>query len=212
MSCAEKYLHYKKEIEPTATLIAVSKGHPIESILEVYEAGCRDFGESRVQEALEKIKACPKDIRWHLIGTLQTKKVPKIIGHFHLIHSVDTPDLVKKISQCSVKEGKITRILLQANTSGETSKHGCTINEWKNVLSDIINLPCIEIFGLMTMAPHTEDLNIIKNTFSMLKAFKNEVFKENPLFCQLSMGMTDDYKIALAEGATYIRIGSGIFT
>ena len=211
MSFAENYLRYKSEIEPRAKLITVSKGQSVNDIMQVYNVGCRDFGESRIQEALEKIKACPKDIRWHLIGTLQTKKVPKAIGYFYLIHSVDTPELAQKISQCSQTAGIETSILLQVNTSGELAKHGLTIEQWKIALPLVNNLTKVKILGFMTMAPHTDEVQIIKKTFFALKAFKNEVFRSNPLFTELSMGMTDDYQVALEEGASWVRIGSGIF-
>lgn len=196
------------------TLIAVSKYAPFEKVMEAYHGGCRNFGESRPQEALVKIEQSPKDIKWHLIGTLQKNKVNKAIGHFSLIHSVDSFDLAKKISAASEKASIATPILIQVNISGEESKHGLSKEEWRNCFNELIQLPNLELHGLMTMAPLTEDKNIVRKTFSSLREFREELLPKvirKELFKELSMGMSHDYPIAIEEGATMVRIGSKIF-
>lgn len=210
------YSHILDEISETAmacgrapkeiTLIAVSKGYPWDVVEPAYASGCRDFGESRLQEALPKIDLAPADIRWHLIGTLQKNKVAKAIGIFSLIHSVDTPELATKISQCSEERGVITPILLQVNTSGETTKHGLSQEQWQPHLEALFQLPSIRIEGLMTMAPFVEDEKAIRNCFALLRKMRDKLNLQH-----LSMGMSHDYRIAIEEGATLLRIGTAIF-
>lgn len=196
------------------TVIAVSKTHPIESILSVYAEGGRDFGENRVPEALAKKEQAPTDIRWHFIGTLQKNKVPKVVGNFSLIHSVDSFDLAEKISEVGGRLGIVTPILLQVNTSGELSKHGLNEEGWISVIDSLQKLPFLSIQGLMTMAPFTEDTSIIRETFSKLRIFKETLLSQidnKKDFKHLSMGMSHDYPIAIEEGATLLRIGTEIF-
>jgi pyridoxal phosphate enzyme (YggS family) len=196
------------------TLIAVSKTFPFESIQSVYQEGGRDFGESRIQEALEKISQMPKDCKWHLIGTLQSNKVNKAISAFQLIHSVDTPLLAQKISEASQAKGIMTSILLQVNTSGEKTKHGLSPEEWERALERINQLSHLRIEGLMTMAPYTEDEQVIRACFHHLYQLRESWRKQmkNPaIFQHLSMGMSHDYLIAIEEGATLVRVGSAIF-
>jgi len=196
------------------TIISVTKMHPLDDLLPAYEAGCRDFGESRIQEALPKMEKAPHDIRWHFIGTLQKNKVHKAIGCFALIHSVDSLELAYKISEVSQKENLTTPVLLQVNTSHEPTKHGLTPEEWRKIFERVVNLKGIELQGLMTMAPLTEDLRIIHRTFAALRLFKEELakrFQAPSLFKHLSMGMSHDYPIAIEEGATLLRIGTSIF-
>lgn len=217
MSVADRYRHVLESIQEIAvkcgrdpkeiTLVAVTKGHSLEHVMPAYEAGCRDFGENRLLEVLEKISKTPDDLRWHLIGTLQKKKVPKAVGTFALIHSVDTFALAQKISQYSERSGVETPILLQVNTSGEEAKHGLSPEDWKHVYEDVIKLPGISVHGLMTMAPLIEDKSRIRDCFSRLRELRDEL----QLTRHLSMGMTNDYPIAIAEGATILRIGTAIF-
>lgn len=188
-------------------LIAVSKGRSWEEIYPLYAAGQRDFGESRQQEADSKIHKAPDDIHWHFIGTLQPNKVRKVIGKF-LIHSVDSPHLAKKISACSQEASIVCQMLLQVNVSGEASKHGLSIEDWKSHLEEVMQLPSICIKGLMTMAPHDADEKIARNCFSKLRTFRDELGINLPY---LSMGMSRDYPWAIAEGATHLRIGSALF-
>lgn len=215
MTLADRYHALKKEIHQKAiasgrdpgaiTLVVVTKQQPIEKIRELYDAGCRDFGENRVQEALPKMAALPDDIRWHFIGTLQSNKINKVVGAFHLIHSVDNPELAEKISETSQRKGIITPILLEVNTSQEASKHGLSAEEWLKHLEEMRKLPAIRIQGLMTMAPYTDDTQCIRSCFKKL----GELQKKDPERLQdLSMGMSNDYLIAIEEGATLLRIGS----
>ncbi len=196
------------------TLIAVSKTYPVECIQAVYQEGGRHFGESKVQEALEKIPLLPEDCQWHLIGTLQSNKVSKAISAFQLIHSVDNPLLAEKISQTSQAKGIITPILLQVNTSGELTKHGLTSEEWHSSLDSINQCSHICVQGLMTMAPYTEDEKVIRSCFQKLYQLREKwrsKMKDPKSFYHLSMGMSNDYLIAIEEGTTLLRVGSAIF-
>lgn len=196
------------------TVIAVSKGHPWNQIESVYMEGCRNFGESRFIEANEKMNVAPQDIEWHLIGTLQSNKVVKVVGKFSLIHSVDQPSLLAKISQVSEQREIETSVLIQVNTSGEQSKHGLSTDQWRKELAVLVDLPAINICGLMTMAPNTSDESIIRQAFKDLRLFRDELremYGEIHSFHHLSMGMSNDYLIAVEEGATLLRIGSLLF-
>lgn len=187
-------------------LIVVSKTRPLEALQEIYEAGCRDMGENRLQEAFPKIEQGPPDMRWHLIGTLQSNKVRKAVGRFTLIHSVDTLALAEKIAQVSAEIGVTSRILLQVNTSGELSKHGLSVEEWRDKVGKVLALPCLKVEGLMTMAPLTEEEGVIRKSFAKLRLFRDELGLRH-----LSMGMSHDYRLAVSEGATLLRIGSALF-
>lgn len=207
-NCAVKCGRNPEEIR----LVVVTKNHPLEEALIAYDAGCRDFGENRVQEALDKFENAPADIRWHLIGTLQKKKVSKVIGKFALIHSIDSFELAEKISQASLNAGTTTNILLQVNVSGELSKHGLSIEDWRLYVDKLFALPSLRIEGLMTMAPLTDDKELIRYTFSRLRHFRDEVQRIFGIALpHLSMGMSHDYEIAIEEGATLLRIGTAIF-
>jgi len=222
MGAKEQYLELEDEIQTfrmnhapyPITLIAVSKGVPVEKIKEVYTSGCRDFGESSLSEWAEKKDLLPSDIRWHFIGPLQTKKLPKLINAFALIHSVDSLEILKGIHERSQKAGVITPVLLEANTSGEETKKGLTPYEWEEVWNDCGQLTSVEIQGLMTMAPLTEDKTTIRTCFKALRDLRDRLipraFAHTPLY-HLSMGMSNDWKIALDEGATILRIGTAIF-
>jgi len=195
-------------------LVAVSKGRSVEEVKEAYWAGCRDFGENRVQEALEKMEEAPSDIRWHFIGKLQKNKVNKVVGRFVLIHSVDSLELAARISRVSEEQGVKTAILLETNTSGEETKSGLTPEQWERVFSDVLALKGIEVDGLMTMAPLTEDESVIRRCFSELRLLRErlqQMAKNRADLSTLSMGMTNDFPVAIQEGATLIRIGTAIF-
>ena len=195
-------------------IVAVSKQQPLDAILNVYRSGCLDFAENRVDEALVKILEAPKEIRWHFIGTLQKNKVSKVIGHYQLIHSVDSIELAKKISMSSEALNLKTNILLQVNTSGELSKHGFSIDSCLANIEELLGLNGIKIQGLMTMAPFVEDEKIIRSCFSKLRELRDEINQkvdQSQKLVHLSMGMTNDYPLAIAEGATLLRIGSKIF-
>lgn len=194
------------------TCIAVSKTKPKEDIEKVYNLGHRDFGENKVQELEYKYNNLPQDINWHMIGHLQSNKVRKVIPIVSLIHSVDSLKLLKVINKESKKFDKVTNCLIQVNISKESSKYGFedreldflnqeTINEYKN----------IKFKGLMGMASFTNDESIIKNEFNNLKNIYDNIRKEIDDFNILSMGMSNDYKIALESGSNMIRVGSKIF-
>lgn len=220
----ERLHHLRKVIDETAlsagrapseiALIAVSKGHTVESILEAYEAGCRDIGESRVQETCSKLPFLPKDLCLHLIGTLQKNKVAQAIKLYSMIHSVDSILLAEQISNASMKNEVVTPILIQVNTSGEATKHGLTPEGWEPFLEKLLEMKGIQLDGLMTIGPHTMDEARIRRSFASLRNLQRkwQASSENEsLFRHLSMGMSSDFQIAIQEGATLLRIGSAIF-
>ncbi len=194
------------------TLIAVTKGISWENASPLYAAGCHHFGENKLQEALTKTPQAPYDISWHMIGSLQHNKVKKAVQTFSWIHSVDSFQLAKTISQCSLESSKTKtltpiNVFLQVNTSGETSKHGFTPEDCLQAYESIQAMPGIKVQGLMTIAPLTENESVIRSCFSKLRQLKEQMQLPH-----LSMGMTHDYRLAIAEGATFLRIGTAIFT
>ncbi|KIC75476.1 UPF0001 protein [Neochlamydia sp. TUME1] len=224
MSIRDNYRALQQEIAETAhacnrkiediKLIAVSKKQPWEFIFPLYQEGCRNFGENRIQEALPKIKQAPPDCYWHFIGPLQKNKVRKAVGPFVLIHSVDSLDLANKIAEVSKQLNLITAILLQVNTSQEQSKQGMTCEECYQNFNDFLSLPHLDVQGLMTMAPLTDNEKIIAKSFERLRRLKEALLKDYKPSNQLphlSMGMSQDYKLAIREGATLLRIGSKIW-
>ena len=194
----------------SVTLIAVSKTKPIEDILVLYELGQRDFGENYVQELIEKQEQLPKDIRWHFIGHLQTNKVKQVVGLVELIHGVDSLKLLKEINKQSEKLNMITNCLLQIHIAQEETKFGLNEDELNLTISEFENLKMknINVVGLMGMASNTNDEQQIKNEFDYLKSLQKKCVQ----LSTLSMGMTTDYKIAIEEGSSMIRIGSLIFS
>lgn len=189
-------------------LIAVTKKRSTAEIKALYDIGQRDFAESRIHEFLEKYPELPSDIKWHFIGNLQKNKVAKADRHFTLLHSVDSFELADKISKTLYGQS----ILLQVNTSGEESKHGLSINEWQSIFPSLLALPSIKIEGFMTMAPLTEDTKRIRATFSKLREFRDHLSSDYGIsFPILSMGMSQDYEIAIEEGSTHVRIGTALF-
>lgn len=197
----------------TICLIAVSKYQSMETVLELYREGALHFGESRVQEALGKISSSPQEIEWHFIGSLQKNKVNRVVGKFALIHSIDHFEIAKALSLASEKAGVETAVLLQVNTSGEVTKRGLDREQWTEEFLKLLHLKNIRVEGLMTMAPLTEDRDVVRSCFIKLRKFKE--FLENRFSVQmrhLSMGMSNDYKVAIEEGATLLRIGSSIFS
>jgi pyridoxal phosphate enzyme (YggS family) len=196
------------------TLVAVTKTHSAKKMHDVYAAGCHHFAESRMQEAMEKIPKFHANMEWHFIGSLQSNKINKALDYFQMIHSVDDMELLRKLSQVNQKRGKAARLLLQVNTSGEASKQGRSPQEWREWIEEADQLPFIQLEGLMTIAPLTEDKEVIRNCFAQLRQLRDEFklkVKDPALFKHLSMGMSHDYPIAIEEGATLLRIGSAIF-
>ena len=200
--------------EKDCTLIAVSKTKPVSMLLEAYEAGCRDFGENKVQELLDKYPQMPSDTRWHMIGHLQTNKVKYIVDKVHLIHSVDSLRLAAEISKEAVKKQLEVNVLLEVNVAEEESKYGFKVKEVEEAAMQIAELPGIKVQGLMTIAPYVDDAENNRIYFSQLKQLAVDISAKNIDNINmniLSMGMTGDYIVAVSEGATYVRVGSGIF-
>lgn len=202
----ERYLQLKEKLKGK-TLVAVSKKRTTFQILDLYNLGHRDFGENKVQEFLEKKPKLPEDIRWHFIGHLQKNKVNKVVGEVDLIHSVDSLELAEKIGERAKSQGITCAILLQVNTSGEASKYGLSVDQFEKEAQAFKGIEGIEIKGLMTMAPLTEDQELIRHSFIVLRGLQETHFPGG----ELSMGMSHDYEIALEEGASIVRIGSFIF-
>ncbi|MFV0157096.1 YggS family pyridoxal phosphate-dependent enzyme [Empedobacter falsenii] len=205
-----------KTIETTipnhVTLVAVSKTKPVEDLQEAYEAGIRDFGENKIQEMCDKYEVLPKDIRWHMIGHVQTNKVKYMAPFVHLIHGVDSLKLLKEINKQAEKNNRIIDVLLQQFIADEETKFGLDVEETRQIMQDEIqHLPHVRVVGLMGMATFTEDKNQIRNEFKTLKS--NFDFLKNNFenITILSMGMSGDYQIAIEEGSTMVRIGSSIF-
>ena len=221
----------RAHIPEGVTLICVSKFHPMEAIMEAYEAGERDFGESRVQELLPKYEALPKDIRWHFIGHLQTNKVKQIVPFVHMIHSVDSVRLLETINREAEKIQRRVKVLLEVHVAKEETKSGFTPEEFLSLASSPNSLiasspiahsspserpiaqrasyPWVEICGLMGMATNTDDEAEWRRCFREIASLASKLSTLNTK--QLSMGMSDDYLVAIEEGSTMVRIGSTIF-
>lgn len=194
------------------TLIAVSKTNPLSVIEDAYSAGIIDFGENKAQELRDKSKLVESNFNWHFIGHLQTNKVKYVIDSAEYIHSVDTIKLASAIDSKASSINKIQKILIEVNTSGESSKFGIhDFENLKNFIEECNSYSNIEVKGLMTMAPYTSDENIIRKCFFELRDMKEKLNNQWNNISELSMGMTNDYKIAIEEGSTMLRIGTAIF-
>lgn len=196
------------------TLIAVSKTKPVSMIHELLPLGVRDFGENKVQELTEKEELLPKDIRWHMIGHLQRNKVKYVVGKACMIHSVDSLRLAEEISKEALKKQISVPILVEVNVAGEESKFGISVQEAPFLVEQICRLPGIEVKGLMTIAPYVEDPEENRIVFRNLRKLSVDIGGknfDNVTMDILSMGMTGDYEVAIEEGATHVRVGTGIF-
>lgn len=196
------------------TLIAVSKTKPVSMIEEAYECGERNYGENKVQEIDAKYPVLPKDINWHLIGHLQRNKVKYIVDKVKLIHSVDSIRLAEQIETEAEKAGRDVDILIQVNVAEEDTKFGLSIGETESTIRDIAKFEHVHIKGLMTIAPFTENSESNRKYFKKLKQLSVDIKGKNiDNVCMecLSMGMTGDYEVAIEEGATLVRVGTGIF-
>ena len=196
------------------TLIAVSKTKPVSMIHELLPLGVRDFGENKVQELTEKEELLPKDIRWHMIGHLQRNKVKYVVGKACMIHSVDSLRLAEEISKEALKKQISVPILVEVNVAGEESKFGVSVQEAPFLVEQICRLPGIEVKGLMTIAPYVEDPEDNRRVFRNLRKLSVDIGGkniDNVTMDILSMGMTGDYEVAIEEGATHVRVGTGIF-
>jgi hypothetical protein len=216
MSIAQNLAFIKSTIPSPVTLIAVTKTHPIEKLMEVYAAGHKVFGENKVQELCDKYEVLPKDIEWHLIGHLQSNKVKYIAPFVALIHSVDSIKLLQEINKQAAKNNRVINCLLQIYIANEDTKFGLSFSEAKQLMesNEFKQLCNIKIVGLMGMATNTEDTNQIRREFKSLKTFFDSLKNNSTANFQLSilsMGMSSDYKMAIEEGSTMVRVGSSIF-
>lgn len=196
------------------TLVAVSKTKPVEMLSEVYQEGIRDFGENKPQEIRDKYPALPEDIRWHMIGHLQRNKIKYIIDRVCMIHSIDTLRLAEAVSEEAVKHGLVMPVLVEVNAAREASKYGIMPEETEDFVRQISVLPGIRVEGLMTIAPYTENAEDNRKFFRCMKKLYVDIKEkniDNVNMCSLSMGMTGDYEVAIEEGATMVRVGTGIF-
>lgn len=196
------------------TLIAVSKTKPAELLWEAYRWGVRDFGENKVQELLCKEPALPGDIHWHMIGHLQTNKVKQVIGKTALIHSVDSLHLARQIDTEAAKQKLVVDILLEVNAAKEESKYGFNLEDTEAAIRAIAEYPHIKVCGLMTIAPFVDNSEENRSVFKKLYDFYVDMKSkniDNVNMNVLSMGMTGDYEVAVEEGATMVRVGTGIF-
>lgn len=196
------------------TLIAVSKTKPVSMLEELLPLGVLDFGENKVQELTAKEEVLPKDIRWHMIGHLQRNKVKYVIDKACMIHSVDSLRLAREISKEAVKHGLVMPVLIEVNVASEESKFGVSVGETPALVEEVSKLPGIQINGLMTIAPYVEDPEENREIFRNLRKLSVDIREknfDNVTMSVLSMGMTGDYEVAIEEGATHVRVGTGIF-
>ena len=214
---SENLSKVKASLPADVTLVAVSKTKPQEAIIEAYETGQRIFGENRVQELVDKYEALPKDIEWHFIGHLQTKKVKYIAPFVSLIHGVDSFKLLQEINKRAKNEGRIIDVLIQFHIAQEESKFGFDFAEAKEMFEskEFVELENVNIRGVMGMATFTDNKEKVQDEFRGLnnyfEVFRSHFFKFNDNFSIISMGMSGDYEIAIGEGSNMVRIGSTIF-
>ena len=199
----------KDEIDKKVKIVVVSKTRSEKEILDIYKEGHKNFGENKVQEILEKYEKLPKDIRWHFIGHLQTNKVKYLIPFISLIHSVDSIKLLKEINKKAKAKNKVIDCLIQVKIANEDSKYGFNINEVSDVLNYALELENVSIKGLMGMATNTNNNNLIDKEFKLLNTEFNKYKSKD--FDVLSMGMSNDYKLAISNESNMIRLGSIIF-
>ena len=217
MSIKDNIISYNNKINGNARLIAVSKTKPVEDLQQAYEAGQRLFGENKALEMRDKHEILPKDIKWHFIGHLQTNKVKYIAPFVELIHSVDSLNLLTYINKEAIKNNRVIDCLLQIDIAHEQTKFGLEESEADALLSseEFAKLENVRICGVMGIGSITDDKNKTKEEFHNLKEYfskaKEKFFKSKTYFSEISMGMSEDFEIALEEGATLVRIGSSIF-
>ncbi|MCM4172950.1 YggS family pyridoxal phosphate-dependent enzyme [Arenibacter sp. TNZ] len=213
MSIKENLKKIKESLPVHVKLVAVSKTKPIEDIMEAYKAGQRVFGENKIQEMTQKWEVLPKDIQWHMIGHLQRNKVKYMAEYVSLIHGVDTLKLLKEINKHAKNCDRTIPCLLQIDIAEEETKFGFDENELNEIITsiDLLQLSNIKIAGLMGMATFTDNTQQIRKEFKRLKSLFDKAKTKLPDITELSMGMSGDYEIAIAEGSTMIRVGSFIF-
>lgn len=214
---AENFDFVKRDIPGHVKLIAVSKTHPAETVREAYDLGQRVFGENKVQELVSKAEQLPSDIEWHMIGHMQSNKIKYISRFVSLIHGVDSEGLLRKINNEGRKINRVIPCLLQVYIAEEETKFGFSPEELRILHGEGVTseLPFVEICGLMGMATFTDDFNQVRKEFRLLYSLFTELkagyYKDKPSFREISMGMSNDYKIAIEEGSTMVRIGSALF-
>ncbi len=217
MSIATNLQEVQKQLPARVKLLAVSKFHPVETLQKAYDAGQRLFGESRVQEMAQKYELLPKDIKWHFIGHLQTNKIKYIIPFVDMIHGVDSFYLLSEINKYAIKAGRTVDCLLQLHVAREETKYGFTPDECRSMLKEgeWRNLSSVRIVGVMAMASNTDDTALITGEFHSVSKFFQEIkehyFAGLPYFCEVSMGMSHDFPIAVEQGSTLVRVGTMIF-
>ena len=214
-SIAQHIKELQASLPEGVTLVAVSKFHPVEALQEAYDAGQRVFGESRAQELVAKARVLPKDIEWHFIGPLQSNKVKDIAPFIHLIHSIDSVKLLQEVNKQAAKHDRVIRVLLEIHVAEEETKHGFSVEECRELAAHLPELPHVSISGIMGMATQTDDEAQIRREFRTLHQLFEELkagaFKDSDDFSILSMGMSHDYRIAIEEGSTMVRVGTYIF-
>jgi hypothetical protein len=216
-SIASNIKALKAELTEQVTLVAVSKTKPVEVIMEAYQSGQRAFGENRVQELVNKSPSLPDDVEWHMIGHLQRNKVKYIANHIYMIHSIDSFKLIETVNTEAKKVGRTIKCLLQFHIATEESKFGMNLAEAEQVVKLSIEkkLINIEICGVMGMATYTDNIEKIRGEFKFLNrcfgTLKKRYFADDSRFTSISMGMSGDYRVAIEEGSTIVRIGSLIF-
>ncbi len=214
MSIASKINELHNELPQDVRLVAVSKFHPAECIMEAYNAGQRLFGENRPQEFAAKCKVLPADIQWHFIGHLQTNKLKLVLPYAYMVQSVDSLHLLEDIEKWGSAEGKTVRVLLELHLGAEETKHGLTDAEIMQILDSAALYSHVCFCGLMGMATNTDDESVVRADFSRIASLKQHLASIHPElteFEELSIGMSEDYRIAIQCGATMVRIGSSIF-
>lgn len=217
MSVASEIVRFTDELPANVRLVAVSKFHLVEKLMEAYSAGQRIFGESRVQELVQKAQEMPADVQWHFIGHLQTNKVRALLPHVSLIHSVDSERLLDCIDKEAERIGRTVDVLLQIHVAQEEAKFGFTLQEITQLANSgkLTAMSHVRVVGVMAMATNTDDDAEIRREFAeahhVFYTLKDGCFFGDEHFCELSMGMSDDYRLAIAEGSTMVRIGTTIF-
>ena len=211
MSIASVITQLHKELPSTVKLVAVSKFKPVEDILEAYGAGQRAFGENRPQELAAKAKVLPQDIEWHFIGHLQTNKLKQVLPYATLVESVDSEHLLTEIDKAARAAGRTVDILLEVHIAAETTKQGFTADEALALARRIGDFPGVRLRGVMGMATFTDDTDEVRREFRTLKGVSEQLQAFLPGCDQISMGMSEDWRIAVEEGTTIVRIGSAIF-
>jgi len=217
MDVSDQIKHIRATLPQSVALVAVSKFHPVETIMEAYGAGQRIFGENRIQELAAKQPILPGDIEWHFIGTLQTNKVKYIVPFIHTIQSIDSRNLLEKVEKEAARCNRHIRVLLEVHIAQETTKHGFSADECRTIVRETqwaTAYPHLILAGLMGMATFTDDKQQVRREFQSLRTLFDELKTTGAAgdsFAELSMGMTDDYHLAIEEGSTMVRIGTAIF-